>query len=120
MPGARARIDVRILWREFVTSLAMGLFGIKATSTVDVLLRSYRFKMGWITATPCAAKMIQLKIWRDGATKELVTEPMDVDVLITDYNDAVIASTSHRAHPQPAASVGLNVNLISDSFRKGR
>jgi hypothetical protein len=105
-----AWMDVRILWRKFVTSFAVGLFRVKATTAIDVYFRRHRFEVLRIAAATGSAEMIQFQSIRNRTNEKLIAESMNIDVLSGDANNAIKANP--RTEPEPTARIWLNVNLF--------
>jgi hypothetical protein len=113
-----ARMDVGIFWRKFMPSLAMRLLGVKTSSSVNVYLRSHGLQMRGVATASRPAEMIQLPVIRNQTNQQLVTDSMNVDVPIIDADDSV--QSTPRTTPQPAAGIGLRVNLLLQALRQRR
>ena len=77
---AASFVDVSGFWREFVPVDAVCLRCLVCCGSVTpkrVDLRSYRFKMFWITAVADSTKMIYHKVFRNITYKGFVDKPVN-------------------------------------------
>jgi hypothetical protein len=117
-----AASDVGILWSKLVSLLAVRLFGIETTPTIDVDLRGHGLQVIRVAAAPSAAQMIQFHAVRNRSDEKLVAEPVNVDVPIVTIDHAIISvvSTRQRTSPEPTSGKRLGVNLLLQAFRQRR
>ena len=114
-----ARMGVGIFRRKRMTVLAMRLFGIESSTSIDIHLVRHRLQMLGITAYRCFAQMIENQSFRDRSNEELVAVTVNVDIPVLDADESV-TRLIRTAAPEPAAGIRFWVNLILQAFRQRR
>lgn len=110
----------RILWREFVTMLAVSFTQslnsrrehtfCRSNATSYIFLWRHWFQMAWIHATAYAAQMIKFQPWRDRANEEFVTNSVGRSHGSIADMDTCVSPRVTRSHPNPAACFSDDLN----------
>jgi hypothetical protein len=114
--------DPGVLWRKFVTALAMSSIHLRWSrldSQVQIKFSRDRFQMFRIATEGVAAVMMNIKTWWNLADQQRVDDAMRRKISLVDPKNSVraLGMAGIRTGPQPASGF-IDKDLVSYSFGK--